>query len=100
MEDDMKKSTKIKTAALLAATALMVLPAAQADARVFIGLGVGVPVYGAYPAYYPAYPAYSYNPYYYPPVYAPPPGYAAPPPGYGYQYPQQQPAPQQYAPQR
>ena len=91
----MKKSIMIKTAALLAVTALMVLPAAEADARVFVGIGLGVPVYGAYPAYYPAY-AYPY------PYYAPPPayGYAAPPPGY---YPPQQPAPQyapQYAPQQ
>jgi hypothetical protein len=71
----------MKVIALLGLAVLaMGLPAA-AQARVFVGVGIGVPVYGPryyYPAYYPPAPAY-----YYPPpavVYAPPPVVVAPTP--------------------
>ncbi len=63
--------------ALLASGASMAV-SQPAEARVFIGVGVGVPLF---PAYYPP-PYYAYPPaYYYPPpvVYAPPPVVYAPP---------------------
>nr|WP_294506105.1 hypothetical protein [uncultured Rhodopila sp.] len=61
--------------ALCAITAC--LSASSADARVFVGIGVGVPFYGYGPGFYPA-------PYYYPPpvYYPPPPVYYTPPPAY------------------
>src|SRR5277367_6741316 len=64
-----------KSALILGGLALAVGVAAlphKADARVFVGIGIGVPFYG-----------YGYAPYYYgPPVvaYAPPPVVYAPPP--------------------
>ncbi len=54
-----------------------------AAARVALGIGIGVPMFGpAYgaPAYYP--PAYYPPPYAYAPVYAPPPVYVPPPSAY------------------
>ena len=54
-----------------------------AAARVYVGLGIGVPLFGpAYgaPAYYP--PAYYPPPYAYAPAYAPPPAYVPPAPAY------------------
>ena len=62
--------------ALLGVAMLVLGLPAAAQARVFVGVGIGVPVYG--PAYYP-YPA----PVYYAPppvVYAPPPVIVAPTP--------------------
>ena len=60
----------------LAAAALLLAAAfaAPASARVVVGVGIGVPLYPAYP-YYPPY--YAYPP---PVVYAPPPVVYAPPP--------------------
>ena len=55
-------------------TALTVLSATPAAARVFVGIGVGLPVFGPYPyyPYYPYYPSYYPAPAYYPPAYAAP----------------------------
>jgi hypothetical protein len=63
-----------RTALILGGLALVAGVAAmphKADARVFVGVGIGVPYYG-----------YGYAPYYYPPavVYAPPPVVYAPQP--------------------
>lgn len=59
----------------------MILAAGAADARVFVGVGIGVPFYG--PGYYGP------PPYYPPPVYyAPPPVYYPPPPPVVYSPPQ------------
>lgn len=56
--------------AALAASPLLLPPPAEARGGVFLGFGVGVPVYPAYPYFPPAY---------YPPaVYPAYPGYAAP----------------------
>ena len=88
----------LATCAALAMLALFALPASQAHARVFIGVGLGVPLF--YPPYVAPPPAY-YPPYYAPPYYAPPdssfsytppsqPQNLAPPQGY--------PPPQGYAP--
>nr|WP_294551407.1 hypothetical protein [uncultured Rhodopila sp.] len=62
-------------AALTLSAAFAGLPASPADARVFVGIGVGVPFYGYGPGFYPA-------PFYYPPpvYYAPPPVFYTPPP--------------------
>jgi len=79
-------SLSVLTAGLAGA---MLLGAPPAMARVFVGIGVGVPLYAPYPppVYYAPPPVY-YAP---PPVYAapppayyapPPPSYGAPPPGY------------------
>jgi hypothetical protein len=67
---------------LLFSLAGIVLPAEPAAARVFVGVGIGVPVYPP-PYYYPPPPVYYPPPrvYYAPPppvVYAPPPVYAPP----------------------
>lgn len=78
----MRRYLKIAAVLGVAALAVGVLPAA-AQARVFVGVRLGGPVYG--PAYYgPAYyPAYYPAPVYYPPpavVYAPQPVVVAPTP--------------------
>lgn len=54
------------TALLTGAAIGLAVLSAPASARVFVGVGIGVPV----------------EPYYAPPVYAPPPVYYAPPPTY------------------
>ncbi len=57
------------------------LAATEAQARVFVGVGIGVPFGSYYPGYYYAPPPYYYAPapvVYAPPVYAPP--YVPPPP--------------------
>src|ERR1700761_2648472 len=68
----------IRTAAVVTAAcaALLSLPTTPAQARVFVGVGIGLPFYGPYlppPVYYPP-PAAYYPP---PPVY-----YTPPPPAY------------------
>ena len=76
---------------LAAAAALPLVTPGNADARVFIGVGLGFPAFGFgfpyyAPYYYPYYPYYP-RPIYYPPpvVYPPPPvAYGAPPANYGY----------------
>ena len=79
----MNTARRILLAAALAASPLLLSPSAEARGGVFLGFGVGVPVYPAYPYYPPGY----YPPAYYPPtVYPAYPGYAAPypvaPPAY------------------
>ena len=61
---------------LLAVVGLAIGVPAAAQARVFVGVGIGVPVYRPY------YPVYAPPPVYYPPamVYAPPPVVVAPTP--------------------
>jgi hypothetical protein len=61
----MKRFGKILTGALLAgsAVAATVATTAPADARVAIGIGIGVPGYYG-PAYYPPGPCYDYDYYY------------------------------------
>jgi hypothetical protein len=74
-----RKGVRVSLIMGLCAAALVVPAAAQA--RVFVGIGVGLPpVYAPPPVYYAPPPVY-YGP---PPVaYAPPPvAYDAPPPGY------------------
>ena len=64
-------STALVAAAALAGTAVVATPAA---ARTFVSVGIGAPVYPAYPVYYGGYyPAYygGYYPAYYPGYYAP-----------------------------
>jgi hypothetical protein len=62
----MRKITLVAAAAAALAGSAMV--AAPASARTFVGIGIGAPVYPAYPAYYGGYyPAY-YGGYYAPPV--------------------------------
>ncbi|HQT75963.1 MAG TPA: hypothetical protein PLD10_02830 [Rhodopila sp.] len=81
-----------RTAAAVAALGLVAgLAVPTAQARVFIGLGLGFPGYYGYgypyytppPVYYPP-PAYYPPPVYYPPpaVYAPPPAYSPAQPNY------------------
>ena len=69
----------LKTALVLGGLVVaagLTLPASDAQARVVVGVGIGVPLVG------PA-PWYPYPPAYYPPAYyAPPPVYVAPPPVY------------------
>jgi hypothetical protein len=62
-------------ASFMLCAAAFTLCSAAANARVFVGVGVGVPFYGYGPGFYPA-------PYYYPPpvYYPPPPIYYTPPP--------------------
>jgi hypothetical protein len=62
-----------KLAAALAGAALLALGAGAAEARTFVSVGVGVPLYAPY--YYP--PPVYYAP---PVVYAPPPVVYSPPP--------------------
>ncbi len=64
---------RLVAASALCAAAVCLSPA-ESEARVFVGVGIGVPYFGYWPGYYPA-------PYYYPPpvYYAPPPVYYAPP---------------------
>jgi len=66
-------------AAILAAAVLFGAGTSPASARVWVGVGLGFPVYAPPVYYYP--PPYYYSPYYYPPpvVYAPPPAVYAPP---------------------
>lgn len=67
----------LKGLAIAAAAAVVIVLTPSAQARVFVGVHVGVPLFGpAYPAY--AYPAYYVPPpvYYAPPVYYPPAVYA------------------------
>ncbi len=88
---------RILLGSLLAiAAALPVVTPRPADARVFVGVGLGFPAFGFGFPYYPPYyqplctvllsryyppPAYYYPP---PPAYGPPPAaYGAPPAGYG-----------------
>ena len=66
---------RLRRLALLTGIAGMLAVPLAAQARVFVGLGFGVPVA---PYYYPP-PVYAP-----PPVYYPPPAYAAPPPAYAY----------------
>lgn len=54
--------------------AATVSPPTPAEAGVFVGFGVGIPI--GFPFYYPPFP------YYPPPVYYPPPAYYPPPPYY------------------
>jgi hypothetical protein len=69
----------VRVSLILGLCATAVLPPAAAQARVFIGLGLGFPpIYVPPPVYYPPPPVY------YPPpqgAYAPPPAYDAPPSG-------------------
>jgi hypothetical protein len=64
----MKKFAKIALGALMLAGAATAMTAAPADARVSVGIGIGVPGYYGGPAYYPRYSCdpYSrfYDPYY------------------------------------
>jgi len=78
----MLKRAAAKTALVLGSAIValcLVLPASPSQARVFVGVGVGVPLFVPGPWYYPP-------PYYPPAVYAPPvyapvvqPTYVAPP---------------------
>jgi hypothetical protein len=61
------------------AAAVLLFSASPASARVFVHLGVGVPVFAGPPAFY----GYGPPAYYYPP----PPAYYAPPPPPAYYYP-------------
>jgi hypothetical protein len=82
----------VVSAGLILGTALIALAPQQAAARVRVGIGIGLPLFGpayAAPVYYP--PAY-YPPYAYAPAY-----YAPPAPAY-YAQPQSYVQPQSYAP--
>ncbi|MGO8868546.1 MAG: hypothetical protein ACLQME_18820 [Alphaproteobacteria bacterium] len=70
--DILRRPLVVGAVVLTAMTALAATPAA---ARVFVGVGIGFPVFGPY-AYYPYYPYYPY--YYAPPAAYYPPYYAAP----------------------
>ena len=79
----MNKPRLILGVLLAAAAALPVVMPGSADARVFVGIGLGFPFFGYGAPFYAPYP---YPPPYYPPpvVYAPPPPVVyAPPPAYG-----------------
>jgi len=78
----------LATCGALALLALVGLPASQAHARVFIGVGVGVPLF--YPPYVGP-PLGYYPPYYPPPYYAPPAVYAPPDNSFSYTPPSSQP---------
>ncbi len=82
----MTKHRILAGSVLAIAAVLSVATAQRADARVFVGVGLGFPVFGfGFPYYAPSYPPY-YAPYYYPPpayYYPPPPAYAPPPGAYG-----------------
>jgi hypothetical protein len=83
------RSPGLRTSAISGALALLVLcglMASQAQARVFIG--VGVPLF--FPPFVAAPPAY-YPPYYAPPYYAPPAVYAPPDSNFSYAPPSSQP---------
>ena len=69
----MVKQTALKAGLLVAGMALVAgIGMASAEARTFVSVGIGVPLFGP-PIYAP--PVYAYSPYYYPPsvVVAPPP---------------------------
>jgi hypothetical protein len=73
----MVKAIAVAASLLAGASLAAGVAATPAEARGFVSVGIGVPLF---PPYY-AYPHYAYPPYYaYPPpvVYAPPPVYAAP----------------------
>jgi len=104
------RSPRLRASAICGTLSLLILcglTASQAHARVFIGVGVGVPLF--YPPYIAPPPAY-YPPYYGSPYYAPPdssfsytppsqPQNLAPPQGYPPQgYPSQGYGPGGYAP--